>query len=211
MLAERTALPQHLVDQGGLAVVDVRHDGDVAEVGAARWTSGCWSCSGRRCSCGLPSAAGGPARARRQTGLGVSGIGAEGRIAESIVTSVSVFRVLGSWCSAAWSWSVAVTWPARRCRARPTRPAPQPPNATCRPVPRPSAARADDRAGPGTPARQPPLPAADQPAGPRRRLPEALQHHGHGDQQRRARGDGELPPVAGGEAPTRGPRRHASG
>ena len=28
--AERPGLPEHVVDQGGLPVVDVRHDGDVA-------------------------------------------------------------------------------------------------------------------------------------------------------------------------------------
>ena len=32
--AERAGLPQHGVDEGGLAVVDVGDDGDVAEVGA---------------------------------------------------------------------------------------------------------------------------------------------------------------------------------
>ena len=51
VLAERAALPQHLVDQRGLAVVDVRDDGDVAQVGpgllghavvpsVCRWRSG---------------------------------------------------------------------------------------------------------------------------------------------------------------------------
>jgi hypothetical protein len=32
VLAERTALPEHLVDKGGLAVVDVGDDGDVTNV-----------------------------------------------------------------------------------------------------------------------------------------------------------------------------------
>jgi hypothetical protein len=32
--AERSALPQHLVDKGGLAVVDVGDDGDITHVGA---------------------------------------------------------------------------------------------------------------------------------------------------------------------------------
>jgi hypothetical protein len=36
VLAERAGLPEHGVDERGLAVVDVRHDGDVAEVGALR-------------------------------------------------------------------------------------------------------------------------------------------------------------------------------
>ena len=34
--AERAGLPEHRVDEGGLAVVDVRHDGDVAEVVSER-------------------------------------------------------------------------------------------------------------------------------------------------------------------------------
>ncbi len=36
VLAERAALPEHRVHQGGLAVVDVRDDGDVPEVGAVQ-------------------------------------------------------------------------------------------------------------------------------------------------------------------------------
>jgi hypothetical protein len=36
MRAERVRLPEHRVDQRGLAVVDVRHDGDVADVVAGR-------------------------------------------------------------------------------------------------------------------------------------------------------------------------------
>ena len=40
VLAEGAALPEHRVHEGGLAVVDVRHDGDVAEVGAVRVFSG---------------------------------------------------------------------------------------------------------------------------------------------------------------------------
>jgi hypothetical protein len=34
VFAERAGLAQHLVDQGRLAVVDVGHDGHVAQVGA---------------------------------------------------------------------------------------------------------------------------------------------------------------------------------
>jgi hypothetical protein len=30
VLAERAGLAKHVIDQGGLAVVDVRHDGDVS-------------------------------------------------------------------------------------------------------------------------------------------------------------------------------------
>ena len=36
---ERAGLPEHGVDQGGLAMVDVRHDGHVAQVGTIERTA----------------------------------------------------------------------------------------------------------------------------------------------------------------------------
>jgi hypothetical protein len=36
-LAELPALAEHLVDEGGLAVVDVGDDGDVARTGSGAW------------------------------------------------------------------------------------------------------------------------------------------------------------------------------
>ena len=41
VLTERAALPEHRVDEGGLAVVDVRDDRDVAEVGAGLLSHRC--------------------------------------------------------------------------------------------------------------------------------------------------------------------------
>ena len=54
---------------------------------------------------------------------------------------------------------------------------------------RAAARRADRGARPGAPARQPQLPAPDQPAGAGRRLPQAVQHHRHGHRPRLPGGD----------------------
>ncbi len=61
---------------------------------------------------------------------------------------------------------------------------------------------------PRPPARQPPVPEREQRTGPGGRVPEAVQHDGHSDRQRRRRGHRQLPPRPRGRAASGGARRH---